>query len=176
MPRSATRARLHAEAVHRGDAIRRQRALEAAHATNNVASSATNNSSANASTTTANNNNTPPAAVPYNYSNFQVQRPLVTTNAPHTNVTEKVKSDLPRPQPITEASGPEYNDRDPLLNYQREQAEKGNPESQYAMGVRYLNGTGVDQSDSLAREWLEKASAGGNLKARARLREMDNAH
>jgi TPR repeat protein len=78
-----------------------------------------------------------------------------------------------RSLPIHEASGPVFDARDPLFEYQRGQAEKGNPESQYAMGLRYLTGNGVEQSDALARQWLEKASTGGNLRARAKLRELD---
>jgi TPR repeat protein len=42
------------------------------------------------------------------------------------------------------------------------------------MGLRYLDGNGVVQSDALAREWLTKASANGNLKARARLRALNS--
>lgn len=176
-PKSVTRARiLHAEAVHRGDAIRRERAREAARATNNVATNVTTKASTTEnSTANVNNTTTTPSPLAFNYPAFQIQRPLVRTNISRTNVTASAKSDLPRTLPISEATGPEYNDKDPLLGYQREQAEKGNPESQYAMGVRYLNGTGVDQSDTLARQWLEKASAGGNLKARAKLREMNSA-
>src|SRR5438270_3077817 len=59
MPRYVTRQRMHAEAVHRGDAIRRQRALEAARATNNVQTNATSTAAAPSSNNSTSNNNNP---------------------------------------------------------------------------------------------------------------------
>jgi TPR repeat protein len=73
-----------------------------------------------------------------------------------------------------ETSGPEYNDRDPLLGYQLDQAAKGNPESEYAVAIRYLTGNGVPRDPQLGREWLEKSSAHGNLRACAKLRELQH--
>jgi hypothetical protein len=102
------------------------------------------------------------------------QYAVVPAARPAPRKVEKPKIEGPRPTPISEASGPLYNERDPLLGYQREQAEKGNSESQYALGMRYLSGTGVGQDEKLGREWLEKASAQGNLKARSKLRELNN--
>jgi TPR repeat protein len=78
----------------------------------------------------------------------------------------------PKSRPIWEASGPEYNDRDSLLGYQQEQAEKGNPESEYALGMRYLTGNGVPTNLDLGRDWLERSSAHGNLRAREKLRQL----
>jgi TPR repeat protein len=102
-------------------------------------------------------------------------RATVTTNGPaKPKPTQASRSDEPRSLPVSEFSGPAYNDSDSLLEYQREQAQKGNPESQYAIGLRYLDGNGLIQSDALAREWLSKSSANGNLKARAKLRELEN--
>jgi hypothetical protein len=75
-------------------------------------------------------------------------------------------------QPISEVKGPAFNDNDPLLGYQKQQAEKGDPQAQYALGIRYLTGNGVEENFILARHWLEKSSKNGNLKARAKLREL----
>jgi TPR repeat protein len=114
-----------------------------------------------------------PAKPFYVYRQFM---PVSTNAAPKTKtiVLTEQGEETPRSLPVSEYSGPAYNDSDPLLGYQRERAQKGNPESQYALGLRYLDGNGVMQSDALAREWLAKASANGNLKARAKLRALDH--
>jgi hypothetical protein len=65
-----------------------------------------------------------------------------------------------------------FDDKETLLSYQKEQAEKGNAESQYAVGIRYLTGNGLEKNEQLAIEWLQRASSGGNLKARAKLRDL----
>lgn len=131
----------------------------------------------------AGNQNTPPVPnPPTQVTPFSAARPFYAYRQvmpSSTNVPAKAKTiarsiDSPRSQPVSEFSGPAYNDADPLLSYQREQADKGNPESQYAMALRYLDGNGVMQSDAIARDWLAKALANGNLKARAKLRTLNN--
>jgi hypothetical protein len=171
-PKAATRARMiHAQTVHRADQNAKTPLVP-------------NFPDSNTETNAAKQNNTPPQQPFYTYTppvrpyaNTIVPRPagtnVLTNGSFKTNATETARSEGPKVMPIHEVSGPAYNDSDPLLGYQREQAEKGNPESQYAIGLRYLTGTGVEQSDTLGREWLEKASAGGNLKARAKLRELN---
>lgn len=92
--------------------------------------------------------------------------------ATHVSNEKADQSRAERVQPISEVKGPAFNDRDSLLSYQRSEAEKGNPQAQFALGIRYLTGNGVEQNQSLAQQWLEKASAQGNLKARSKLREL----
>ncbi len=104
--------------------------------------------------------------------------PSVTAVAPATIPATRVSNEKAdqsrseRVQPISEVKGPAFNDRDSLLSYQRSEAEKGNPQAQFALGIRYLTGNGVEQNQSLGQQWLEKASAQGNLKARSKLREL----
>jgi TPR repeat protein len=117
------------------------------------------------------------AVIPANpYHVYRQIMPISTNALPKTKTLalSEQGEETPRSLPVSEYSGPAYNDRDPLLGYQQEQAQKGNPESQYAIGLRYLDGNGLVQSDALAREWLSKASSNGNLKARAKLRALDH--
>ena len=65
-----------------------------------------------------------------------------------------------------------YNTTDQVLEFQRANAAKGNADSQYVMGMRYLSGIGVPRDRGLAREFLEKSAAQGNAKAREQLREI----
>lgn len=56
-----------------------------------------------------------------------------------------------------------------ILDYQRAKARRGNPEAQYALGMRFLLGIGVRQDEELGWEWLRTADRNGNLRARSRL-------
>jgi hypothetical protein len=110
----------------------------------------------------------PPPIQPERPAPILLTRPAPAPAAPPAEVGE-LRVRMP---PISQAGGPLYNDSDPLLEYQKQHAAKGNPQSQYALGMRYLTGAGVEQSDVLARQWLERSSEGGNLRARAELRKL----
>jgi TPR repeat protein len=66
-----------------------------------------------------------------------------------------------------------YEKNDQLLEFQKQNAAKGMPESQYSLGMRYLNGIGVEKDEKKANEYLEKSAAQGNLKARTKLKELN---
>jgi len=66
-----------------------------------------------------------------------------------------------------------YDKSDPILEFQKQNAAKGAPDSQYAIGMRYLNGNGVEKDESKAKEWLGKAASQGNVKAADKLRELE---
>ncbi len=130
--------------------------------------------------TAKNNANSAPVPNPPAQNPFSAPRPyyafraIMPTNAPAKPKLTSESAESSRSLPVSEFNGPAYDEAAPSLNYQREQAQKGNPESQYAMGLRYLDGNGVMQSDALAREWLAKSSSNGNLRARAKLRELNS--
>lgn len=48
-------------------------------------------------------------------------------------------------------------------------AENGDASAQFALGQSYFRGTDVEQSDSLAFQWFEKAAAQGNAEAESAL-------
>lgn len=60
-----------------------------------------------------------------------------------------------------------------LVSLQKEQAEKGRPGAQYALGIRYLTGDGVPKDGKLGREWLEKSAKQGESDAVKKLKELD---
>ncbi len=165
--KSNTRAR-----IARARAAQREAAAAAAaRRQTNQTAQATNNSASPVQTGQP-NNSVAPAFVSPTYSPVVLMPTTSSTN--EVGRIEKPQDEGPKAQPIAEVSGPLFDDKDPLFNYQREQAVKGNPESEFALGIRFLNGVGVPQDDKLAREWLEKAAAHGNLRARAKLHELDN--
>lgn len=52
------------------------------------------------------------------------------------------------------------------LDQQTERAEKGSDLAQLNLGIRYLNGDGVDKDPKKARKWLEAAAKQGNAGAK----------
>jgi hypothetical protein len=80
----------------------------------------------------------------------------------------------------TEARNPEaqsfqmrYDDTNPLVEFQKQQAAKGFPPSQYVLGIRYLEGIGVEKNAAKGKELLNKAAAQGHLNARDKIREIE---
>ena len=57
------------------------------------------------------------------------------------------------------------------LQWQMERAEKGSDTSQFALGMRYLEGKGVEKDLKKARKWLEASSKQGNAEAKKALAE-----
>lgn len=55
--------------------------------------------------------------------------------------------------------------------YQR-RAEAGDAEAQYEVGLRCLDGKGIEKSVAKAREWLQKAASQSHSKAKAKLAEL----
>ncbi|HEY1170369.1 MAG TPA: hypothetical protein VGH19_03275 [Verrucomicrobiae bacterium] len=62
-----------------------------------------------------------------------------------------------------------------VLDFQRQQAEKGSGYAQYQLGLRYLEGRGVELDATKGREWLEKAAQNGNADAIKKLSALDTA-
>ncbi len=62
-----------------------------------------------------------------------------------------------------------------VLEFQKQQAEKGSGYAQYEMGLRYLEGRGVEQDAIKGREWLEKAAQNGSSEAKRKLQALDGA-
>src|SRR3954470_19538365 len=70
---------------------------------------------------------------------------VVLQRLPTARTNQVVKRDpSERPQSVIEMH---YETDDPLLTFQRANAAKGFPESQYVMGIRYLSGIGVPQDE-----------------------------
>lgn len=60
-----------------------------------------------------------------------------------------------------------------VLEFHIRQAEAGSARYQYELGLRYLEGRGVEQDPVKGREWLEKAAAGGNADAVLKIKALE---
>ncbi len=59
-----------------------------------------------------------------------------------------------------------------LFEEQLAEAEAGDSDAQYEVGIMYLKGQGVEEDRKQAVKWLSSASLGGNEQAAAKLRRM----
>ncbi len=60
----------------------------------------------------------------------------------------------------------------PLFWDALEEAEWGNPQAQYAVGMMYLKGADVEKNDAEAARWLEEAAKQGDSRAQLKLGEL----
>lgn len=59
------------------------------------------------------------------------------------------------------------------LAFQKQQAEAGSGQAQYALAIRYLEGKGVERDEKLAVEWLKKSAALDFGPAKRKLEELE---
>jgi len=57
------------------------------------------------------------------------------------------------------------------LQWQMDRAEKGSDPAQYTLGMRYLEGKGVEKDLKKARKWLTESAKQGNADAKKALAE-----
>ncbi len=60
------------------------------------------------------------------------------------------------------------------VEYYRKSALQGDADSQLQLGIRYLNGEGVERNIETAKEWFKKAKLSGNQEAGIYLEKMNN--
>lgn len=59
------------------------------------------------------------------------------------------------------------------IEFQKQRAEAGAPTAQYDLGMRYLNGDGIEKNLELAQKWLHSAATNGNTQAVKKLEELN---
>lgn len=58
------------------------------------------------------------------------------------------------------------------LEFQVKRAQEGSASAQYDLGIRYLDGKGVERNEDKALEWLKKSAAQDNIPAKQKLKEL----
>ena len=59
------------------------------------------------------------------------------------------------------------------IEFQKKRAAAGAPTAQYDLGMRYLNGDGLEKNPELAQKWLQAAATNGNTQATKELQELN---
>lgn len=107
-------------------------------------------------------------------ANYPVQRVPAYQGPVQTVPRTERAADEPAPAPITPPTGHEIR-VDPILEYQKKDAAKGFCEAQFALGIRYLTGNGVEKNEATGWDWINQASKNGSLRARDKIREHNSA-
>ena len=101
--------------------------------------------------------------------------PALTTDSASTNVVKRptpIPVVVPRPvDPEKERAAQEKADQK-AVEFEKQRAEQDYGWAQYALGVRYMTGKGVEKDPEQARKWLEKAKKNGESQAEKKLAEL----
>ncbi|MDB6130269.1 MAG: Sel1 repeat [Verrucomicrobiales bacterium] len=91
-------------------------------------------------------------------------------------IVAKIKEAASRPKVIVAdqkaADSVSQEKLDKLIQFQMRQAAIGLPTAQYELGLRYLNGDGLEKQPDKARELFQKSAAQGNAEAKKQLEAM----
>lgn len=91
-------------------------------------------------------------------------------------IVAKIKEAAARPKAIVAdqkaADSVSQEKLDKLIQFQMRQAAIGLPTAQYELGLRYLNGDGLEKQPDKARELFQKSAAQGNAEAKKQLEAM----
>ncbi len=106
---------------------------------------------------------TPPTPAPTEPT--PAQTPVVRRPTPVPVVTRPV-------DPEKEKAAQEKADQK-AVEFEKQRADQDYGWAQYALGVRYMTGKGVEKDPEQARKWLVKASKNGESQAAKKLAELD---
>ena len=114
----------------------------------------------------------PPQTPRYNYNNNNARSPATPTRGA-TNAPPVLVGAPPAPPVDPEKDRAEKEATlKRTIEFQKMRAEHGSATAQYDLGVRYMNGDGVDKDLPQARKWLEAAAKNGHTWAPKKLEEL----
>jgi len=93
--------------------------------------------------------------------------PVVPTNRP------KLVRIEPKPDPAKVAAEKESVLKN-TIEYEKTRANEGSGWAQYKLGIRYLNGDGVEKNEATGRKWLQVAADNGESQAQSKLKALDS--
>ena len=115
-------------------------------------------------------NNPPPAGgTPASRPAPTPPRPAPTPAATGTTTTTNA---VPAPPPPADPEKAKAETLQKTIQFERKNAEKGSAWAQYALGVRYLKGEGVEKDETAGVKWLEAAAKQDNTLAKKKLEEL----
>jgi hypothetical protein len=59
------------------------------------------------------------------------------------------------------------------IEFQKKRAAEGSPSAQYELGLRYLNGDGLEKDEKEGRKLLEESAKNGSSLAKKKIEELD---
>jgi len=101
--------------------------------------------------------------------------PQITPQASAAKPAAPVAVPAPAPIDPVKAEAAKQETENKRLTYQKKKAEEGADYAQYDLGIRYLNGDGVEKNADTAKQWLDKAAKNGHSGAKKKLQELKEA-
>jgi hypothetical protein len=108
----------------------------------------------------------------------RITEPNAAANKPApTPAPAQTTAPAPQPRIITNAVPEKTKEQKEeitrkTIQFQMKQAEQGAPTAQYDLGMRYLNGDGVEKNLELAEKWFQASATNGNSLAAKKLEEL----
>ena len=115
---------------------------------------------------------TPPSAEPTN-TPARPAAPAARPGAPAPAPAASAPWYSPAPREKTKAEKDEALKK--TIEFQKTQAEGGSASAQYDLGMRFLNGDGVERNEATAKKWFELAAKQDHTQARKQLELLNPA-
>ncbi len=85
-------------------------------------------------------------------------REILSTAESRSDVNSKAPTATAKQKPKLKQKNPEPVVAESAINREIRQAENGNVDAQYSLGIRFLKGEGADKNPAKAVEWIRKAA------------------
>jgi len=107
-------------------------------------------------------NNNPPAG----------GAPAARPAAPPAAVPTATNSAVPAPPPPADPEKARQETLRKTIEFQKKRAAEGSPSAQYELGLRYLNGDGVEKDEAVGLKFLENSAKQDYTLAKKKLEEL----
>jgi len=107
-------------------------------------------------------NNNPPAG----------GAPAARPAAPPAAVPAATNSAIPGPPPPADPEKARQETLRKTIEFQKKRAAEGSPSAQYELGLRYLNGDGVEKDEAVGLKFLEDSAKQDYTLAKKKLEEL----
>jgi TPR repeat protein len=92
--------------------------------------------------------------------------------APPAAVPAATNSAVPAPPPPADPEKARQENLRKTIEFQKKRAAEGSPSAQYELGLRYLNGDGVEKDEAAGRKFLEDSARQDYTLAKKKLEEL----
>jgi TPR repeat protein len=103
------------------------------------------------------------------------QTPPPSAARPAAPVPPQQPAAVPAPAPVDPAKEKAKQEEvlKKTIEFQKKRAAEGSPSAQYELGLRYLNGDGLEKDESEGRKWIEQSAKNDYTLAKKKLEELD---
>jgi len=101
------------------------------------------------------------------------QTPPPSAARPPANVPSPQPAAAPAPVDPAKEKAKQEEVLKKTIEFQKKRAAEGSPSAQYELGLRYLNGDGLEKNEAEGRKWIEQSAKNDHTQAKKKLEELD---